>query len=361
MTTYRERPELSQSYLKLLIHDPTSFFEERERSSRIKKHFQVGTACDLALANGIESFQDRLVLIDERPDGVLTRLAEYLIDNNLPATDENILFAREEVGYDKRLKDETVLAKFDSTMRWYHGVLSDLEPNQILLTEEDYDVVRAIYGSLTTNKYTRHLFEPDDNITVLNHVEVYYDYLGVPCKAELDRIDINLRNNTIKPYDFKTLGYPTRMFPRSCKERRYDIQGASYLYSLSQAVKGLAETSLSVDLQGLTVLPFEFVVETTLPKKIGKSPMIYRMSPNMFRSGMFGTYLDKRYTPSIYSSDVIDGLPASIAYTTPLIPGFDALIREYKYQISLAPEDRGYTRYEDMELSETGALSLEVW
>lgn len=358
---YRERPELSQSYLKLLLHDPTSFFEEKENSSRIKSHFQVGKSVDFSLAHGLQELTSKIAIIEERPDGMLTRVAEYLIDNDLPATEENILFAREEVNYDRRLKDVTVIARFDDTMRWYYDILSEIKPDEILLTREDYETVCAIYMSLTTHKYTKHFFEPREDIIRLNHVEVYYNYLGVACKAEIDQLDVNLRNNTVKPIDYKTLGFPTRFFPRQCRERRYDIQGASYTYGLSQAVKGVAETNLTLDLEGFTVLPFEFIVETTVKKKIGKSPLVYRMSPNMFRSGMFGTYVDKKYTPSIYSADIMDGLPQAIAYTTPLIPGFDALIREYKYQISLPVEDRGYTRYEDLELSETGAISLDAW
>ncbi|HMT03534.1 MAG TPA: hypothetical protein PKD00_09575 [Burkholderiales bacterium] len=350
---------MSQSELKLLQHSPDKFFSPRREGPR-KSYFSLGTAVDTALTDGLEALEDRVILLDSMPSGKIYGIAEWLVDNGLQDIDENILAAREAVNYNSTLLPPTVIRHYREQAEWYYSILSTAE-GKILLTEDDAHKVKRIYTSLTTNKYTAHIFEKKEHEIFVDHAIIYYTYKGVECKAEIDRLKFDLSNMTVTPYDFKTMGESTRMFATSVKKYRYDIQAASYTLAVDCLItshKLNNETAhspnIDFDISGFRIMPFTFVVETTDNERIGIAPMVYRCSSELLRAGMWGVYPDKKNS--------VNGPAPNILFKSyNLIPGFDALIDEYLFLISLPENERNYTSSEHEELTSTGAISLSVW
>jgi len=317
----------------------------------------MGTAVDIALAYGLDTLMDRVSTLEARPQGKMYEVVQFLVDNDLPDTEENILFARESTNSYSNYKDTTFIPKFRETVQWYYDILTDTTKDNILLTEEELDRVVRIYQSVTTNKHIKDLFDRDKYI-IYNHVDIYFTYKGVGCKAELDQLNISLRNKTITPIDYKTLSKPTRLFPKSVRDRRYDIQAAQYTMGCEALIKGEAECpKIQIDLDGFIIQPFIFVVESTLDEEIGVAPMPYRCTPEMLRGGLYGIIPGNRH----FIAGPITGSKVFQVY--PVIPGFDTLIEELIYQQSIHNKDRTtfYTKQEEEELEWSGAIALNPW
>lgn len=344
---------MSQSELKLLAHSPNLFFNRIDRPNQRKRFFDLGTAVDLAMVKGITGLTKNLGILPARPNGQFYTLAEMLVNENLEPTEENILYGREALGINKYLKDDTVFKKFEE-VQWYYDTLIE-NKDKVLLTEAELDDVIRIHNSFTTSKRTRQYFTPSENVKRFGHVQIDYTYEGVECKAELDIVDVDFENKTIQPYDIKTIGKETRKFRESVIKRRYDIQAASYTIALLELVDDRATSpQINIDLSRFVVLPFIFLVETTISELIGVAPMPYKASPELLRAGLYGVYQDKRFT--------VTGPPPNVLFSsTPLIPGFHSLIQDYKWYQTRPEEDRAYTRLENEQMDKEDAVILFGW
>ena len=357
MSEYRNRPEISRSEL-LLITNPHKFFKSKEHSGTRKAHFSIGTGVDISLAYGLDKLMDRVVVLEAQPDGRIYDVVQFLIDNDLSDTEENILFAREELNIYAHYKDTTFINKFRDTAQWYYDSLVNTNEDSIMLTDEELNRVVRIYQSVTDSKHMKPFFDRE-RFLIFNHVDIYFEYKGIGCKAELDQLNIDLNRRTIEPIDYKTLSKPTRFFDKTVKERRYDIQAAQYTLGCEAVVNGVAECPKlkDLDLIGFDVLPFVFLVESTLDEEIGIAPMPRRCSKSMLLAGLYGVMPGNRH----FVAGPLTGSKVFQVY--PVIPGFDTLINELKYQRTIhTPERKNYyTQQEEEELACTGAIELSPW
>jgi hypothetical protein len=356
MSTYRDHPALSQSHLKLLATQPDQFFTQLERSKTPKTHFHLGTAVDICVLEGQEALMDRVKVIKESTNGLMYRVCEELINNDLEPIDENILAIRDRLDVFPTWNASTVVRKFNEENLWYYELLKNIQPEDIVLNKAALENALTISNSLTTNPRTAPFFEQKENCLLLHHVDMYFTHLGVECKGEIDLLELDFRNKTIQPYDVKTTRKATRHFASSVKDYRYDIQAACYAIGLLAIISGHGSSPKldDFDLSDYIVLPPMFLVESTDPKYIGIAPMPFRASNEMLKAGRYGVYPDKRFT-------VTGPGDRMLFANVPLIPGYDNLIEDYKWYQTRPQEDRVYLRIELEQMDSTGAVILSPW
>ena len=165
--------------------------------------------------------------------------------------------------------------------------------------------------SIRTNPTTSKYFETSKDVEILDQLAIYFSYCGIDCKALLDRVIIDHKNKTIQPIDFKTMGDQTLYFPKSLRQRRYDIQAAFYTEALKS--KKVYET--------YEILPFKFIVESTVNPG---NPLVFTCSSELLDIGKNGRQPYK-----------LCDKPYSFEHITYMkfdeIKGFHQLIEDYKW------------------------------
>ena len=131
------------------------------------------------------------------------------------------------------------------------------------------------------------------------------------CKALLDMVVIDDELQTVQPIDIKTTGEYPENFHRVAKRFRYDIQAAFYTLALSYAYPEY------------TILPFQFLVESTVASAIG-TPLLYTCTESDLLIGRYGG----KYITEV---SIATQLFTHTKYTD--ILGFEDGIREYKKQL----------------------------
>ncbi|NOJ28724.1 MAG: hypothetical protein DA328_00975 [Nitrososphaeraceae archaeon] len=356
---YRSAPGISQSELKNLQYDPNKFFNKECDKSR-KEHFVLGSLVDCLLTTP-DKFEDLFFFIEEEkiPTQKLMKMAEIFIEQGMDITLENLEVVRTHAGYNPTWGIAAVEKWFNSSAREYVE-LSLLNPDKTLATFKQKEIAEKIVESFKTNEFTKLHFEERENILRFYQVEIYYNALvknpitnrteEVACKGMLDMVEVDILNKTILPIDIKTTGKPTRLFGESQKKYRYDIQAASYTYGLQKLIAGEAESTLKLDLKEYTILPFLFLVETTIEENIG-TPLPYKMSEADMLCGYYGTNSFPKNVPAIYSNGVMLQIPAS--------PGWFTLLEQYLWHRET--EVFNYTPKEWYQLKQHGAIISSIW
>ena len=124
---------------------------------------------------------------------------------------------------------------------------------------------------------------------------------------------------------------------------------------MTELVAGRATSpQINIDLRDFIVLPFVFLVETTVTELIGLAPMPYKATSELLRAGLYGVFRDRRF--------MVTGPPPNMLFSpTPLIPGFHSLIQDYKWYQTRPKEDRAYTRLENEQMDKEDAVLLLGW
>ena len=170
--------------------------------------------------------------------------------------------------------------------------------------------------SIRTNPTTSKYFETSKDVEILDQYSIYFNYEGIECKALLDRVIVDHKNKTIQPIDFKTMGDQTIYFPKSLRQRRYDIQAAFY----TEALKSKKEY------ETYKILPFKFIVESTINPG---NPLVFTCSQELLRIGQFGA--PKTYLYGKIVSEGYDHMSEYKSMVTLEIKGFHQLIEDYKW------------------------------
>lgn len=372
--SYRSNQAISQSSLKL-VETPYLVFGPKKNSNS-KPYFSIGTITDKLLT--MPYGENYFILLD-KPSGKMLDMADRIIDfcidqanenilDNLGKYRENINQIRTEVEYDGRLKLDTVINNIvDNAGEYIDETLNN--PEKLIISPREYSIGKQIYESMKNNDLTSKYVLPQKGIIRLYQVIIYFTYLGVKCKAALDAIDIDIINNTVTPIDYKTTGFRTAYFPSRIKQLKYHIQAASYSYALELLVQGNAlgltyrhkedefgielfksnnlpdleilEVKNLVDITNFKVLPFKFIVETSLVPEIGISPKVFICSKEILHEGFYGAYEDKKFIPADFSSE-------SLFTTLPKIPGFKTCIEYYKWNLETGIHNLTKKEYNDI-------------
>lgn len=324
---YREHSAISQSQLKLLlgpnpnvfntVREPELYFEE-------KKHFTVGNAVDCLLTQPREEFERKFHIstIENKPSDTIKSIVNQVFD-----------LVKEEVGeladkgvlrdhtskivdccivhnYQPNWKTETRIAKVLEAYEYWED-LKQAE-GKTVLSEEERNLIDQIVMSIRTNSVTAPYFEGGKNIEIRFQVPILFDILEVNCKALLDMIIIDHNKKTIQPIDIKTMGDHTIYFPKSLRQRRYDIQAAFYTRALKSRV----------EFQEYEILPFKFIVESTINPG---NPLVFTCDRTLLEVGKLGR-------AAVRLSGISETKLTSIYYgKVEAIKGYMELLDDYKW------------------------------
>lgn len=286
---YYDDSRLSQSKLKLLLGnnpnlfntvvEPKLYFEE-------KKYFLIGDGVDCQLTRPIEEYTQKFHIsnVQNKPSDSIKSILNQIYDEarsvttsssvrliNDPLYVDTILEVLNSHGYQNNWKEATRIAKIHENWEYWNDLRAG-EGKTILSAEED-SLISQIVMSIKTNDVTRPYFEAGYDVEILYQVPIFFTIEGVECKGLLDMVRINHITKTIEPIDIKTLGDNTLNFPKALRQRRYDIQGAFYTEGLKQVYPGY------------TILPFKFIVESTINPG---QPLVYTMDETLLIMGRSG-------------------------------------------------------------------------
>ena len=325
---YYEHPAISQSQLKLLLGPDPSIFntiQEPDLYFEEKKHFIIGDGVDCQLTRPIEEFNNKFHVstLENKPSDTMKSIINQVFD-----------LVKEEVGeladkgvlrdhiskivdccnvhnYQPNWKTETRVAKVVEAYEYWEDLKA--AEGKVVLSQEENTLISQIVMSIRTNPATSKYFERDTNfVEILDQYSIYFNYEGIECKALLDRVIIDHKNKTIQPIDFKTMGDQTLYFPKSLRQRRYDIQAAFYTEALKS--KKVYET--------YEILPFKFIVESTVNP--GK-PLVFTCSSELLDIGKNGRQPYKLCDKPYISTEYITYMKFDE------IKGFHQLIEDYKW------------------------------
>ncbi len=324
--TYYEYPALSQSHLKLLLGPDPSIFntiQEPDLYFEEKKYFLIGDGVDMQLTRPIEEFNQKFHIsnLQNKPSDTIKSIVNQVYDyvkevngTNILTIDkytEAILDSCNNHNYQPNWKSETRISKIVEAWEYWEDLKA--AEGKVVLSQEENDLISQIVMSIRTNSTTSKYFEKNNSsVEILDQFSIYFTYEGIECKALLDRIIIDHKNKTIQPIDFKTMGDQTLYFPKSLRQRRYDIQAAFYTEALKS--KKVYET--------YEILPFKFIVESTINPG---NPLVFTCSSELLDIGKNGRQPYKLCDKPYISTEYITYMKFDE------IKGFHQLIEDYKW------------------------------
>ena len=328
---YYTNPAISQSQLKLLLGPDPSIFntiQEPDLYFEEKKHFIIGDGVDMQLTRPIEEFNQKFHIsnLQNKPSDTIKSIVNQVYDEqkafNLrnPTFDQTIgvlqdypgyiLLACNDHNYQPNWKTETRIAKVVEAWEYWEDLKA--AEGKVVLSQEENDLISQIVMSIRTNPATSKYFETSKDVAILDQLAIYFSYCDIDCKTLLDRIIVNHKNKTIQPIDFKTMGDQTIYFPKSLRQRRYDIQAAFY----TEALKSKKEY------ETYKILPFKFIVESTINPG---NPLVFTCSSELLDIGKNGRQPYKLCDKPYISTEYITYMKFDE------IKGFHQLIEDYKW------------------------------
>ena len=325
---YYTNPAISQSQLKLLLGPDPSIFntiQEPDLYFEEKKHFIIGDGVDIQLTRPIEEFNQKFHIsnLQNKPSDTIKSIVNQVYDHvkeiypnieTIQNYNNAILDSCNDHNYQPNWKDSTRVAKVVEAWEYWEDLKA--AEGKVVLSQEENDLISQIVMSIRTNPTTSKYFETSKDVEILDQYSIYFNYEGIECKALLDRIIVNHKNKTIQPIDFKTMGDQTIYFPKSLRQRRYDIQAAFYTEALKS--KKVYDT--------YEILPFKFIVESTVNPG---NPLVFTCSQELLRIGQFGA--PKTYLYGKIISEGYDHMSEYKSMVTLEIKGFHQLIEDYKW------------------------------
>ena len=330
--TYYEHPALSQSHLKLLLGPDPSIFntiQEPDLYFEEKKHFIIGDGVDMQLTRPIEEFNQKFHIsnLQNKPSDTIKSIVNQVFDLvkevhgreilTIDRYPNAILDSCNDHNYQPNWKTETRISKIVEAWEYWED-LKQAE-GKVVLSQEENDLISQIVMSIRTNPTTSKYFETSKDVEILNQLAIYFTYNNVDCKALLDRVIIDHKNKTVQPIDFKTMGDQTIYFPKSLRQRKYNIQAAFYTEALKYFIERDDKT-----LQDYKILPFKFIVESTTNPG---NPLVFTCDEELLKIGKFGR--ESFRLKGVSSTKLIDMYYGK----TDEVKGFDQLIEDYKWYL----------------------------
>lgn len=116
-----------------------------------------------------------------------------------------ILTARDNVGFQKNYKDDTVVNKFWEECGDYINIIETaIEENKSLCARSTYEKAESMTNELLIGEYTNRYFNP--NHIHFYQVEVFWNINGIPFKSKIDKVTIDTDKKKISFEDIKTHG-----------------------------------------------------------------------------------------------------------------------------------------------------------
>ena len=325
---YYINPAISQSQLKLLLGPDPSIFntiQEPDLYFEEKKHFIIGNGVDIQLTRPIEEFNQKFHIsnLQNKPSDTIKSIVNQVYDRvketypnieTIQNYNNAILDACNDHNYQPNWKTETRIAKIIEAWEYWED-LKQAE-GKVVLSQEENDLISQIVMSIRTNPTTSKYFETSKDVEILDQLAIYFSYCDIDCKALLDRVIVDHKNKTIQPIDFKTMGDQTLYFPKSLRQRRYDIQAAFYTQAIFQWC------IMQDKYLDYKILNFKFIVESTINPG---NPLVFTCSSELLDIGKNGRQPYKLCDKPYISTEYITYMKFDE------IKGFHQLIEDYKW------------------------------
>lgn len=189
-----------------------------------------------------------------------------LIQIDLNSTIGLFKIARSNTNSYKSYGEKTLIDKFISECIEYFKQLGKLRGKLTLTTSDKLIIencVKSLKGNPVINKYFNlgGLFQSN---LIFKEVDIYFNLLGINCKARLDNIYIDIENRKIYITDLKTTSKPLSLFQDTLEYYRYYRQLAFYRKALRWLIinKKLVVGDIP-DLEHFDIICQLAVVETT--------------------------------------------------------------------------------------------------
>jgi len=296
---YFETKALSASLLKALSTSPRSARAIIENESKESKAFTIGSLVDCLLTTPERFEEDYVIFRGVSPSDKMLdfaneyiRLYKLLSEDNTHTSEELILLARTYVDYDKRLKDDTVIKKFEEACNDYiQCVLSNSD--KLIIDTNTYNDALELVRVTKESPHLQFIFNPKEGDIVLFQVPIYLESSKFTGKALLDCIVIDTVNKVITPIDFKTY---EDYFEGNYFKYKYYYQEAWYSFLLGMLTDGesfitkLDTVEELLDVVGYTVTEFKFVA---IDKSFQRNPIIFQSYKEITENIFFDGFIDK--------------------------------------------------------------------
>jgi hypothetical protein len=241
MIDYYESRGVSNSSLSLFNYDqggsPTKF--KRNHLDRDCDFIETPSLKNGKLIHLYVEDPSKFLLSDvTAPSGKMKDLVEKAFEiydvtmGFMMSLDSAVLQARKIVEYNNKLKDDTVIEKFNKEGKKYFDFLCDSN-DKICLDKDEYKIVTGCTSSLTSNKAASDLLfnSTGYNEYAVNWKGTYGGY-ELNLKALIDRIVVT--DDVIKLIDLKTTSKSVFKFKSSFESFRYYRQLAFYKEAIKQ-------------------------------------------------------------------------------------------------------------------------------
>jgi len=202
---------ISNSFLKSLATHPKyakSMIEGKE--SKKTPALDFGSLVDVLLTQPDKLNEEYVIYRFKKPTDKLLEVAEEYIRQSLLETSGEpfdktgrIISSQNIIGYDGRLKPETMVKRFEEECEAYCN-FAIANQDKIIIDQSTFDYANRLALNTKSSPYLRHIFEPNSNIIVLFQVPIYITTVKYVGKILIDCLVIDLEKKTITPYDFKT-------------------------------------------------------------------------------------------------------------------------------------------------------------
>ena len=298
MNEYFQKKAISNSFLGMLSNPKWVKMkaDNPELEDEETSYFRIGSAIDCLLTSKERWETDFIVIKVNRPYGFMAKFIDLLPPGLTPMSlDSYYKIAYDQSGYKMRL--EKVIEKFWASPELvdYYTLTRNLPSSVTVLSVDEYDIVQKAVETIMSNEFVRKYFTKEEEKELLHQVPIYFELLGMECKALLDGILIDHKNKTIQPFDLKS-SRSASDFASSFLQFGYYRQAAFYNRALTL---GNSPVKLLILEEDYKVLPFRFIVVDN--KKSGSFPaIIYEVAPNDLVCGLYGGYTEKgRYYKGI--------------------------------------------------------------
>ena len=309
---YRSSEAESYSSIKMFDSDRIKYYkkyitQDKRVEEEMSTAMKLGSLVDCRLFSADE-FDDKFVVAScNAPTGQIGEFTEKLCNITMQSLDSNLVVTRDitemmeeafkAVKYDSR-GVEVAFKKKDFNWLVANFIGTDAENYYKICRSQfgkivvDMNLVTAsenIIEELTACEWTKDIIlaKTEKDIEVIDQLSIIFAIEGIPFKGMPDRVIINHKSKTIKPYDLKVT-YVGENFPYNYWKMKYYLQVASYTLALKHW------KSTRKELENYLILDMEFIVGSS---NLNSNPLLYRTKPSNTKEGLEGFTLNsgRRY------------------------------------------------------------------
>lgn len=286
--TYYESRRISNSLLTRVANP--KLFQKLKDVSEETPALRIGSALDCLLTDPDRWDSEFIVLDIEQPTGKIGKFVSSLppgITKQSPL--EDFQAAYEIADYNRSL--EWVVDFFWKTpeAHSYYNSKQISEGKKLLSVSEYLGVMKAKESIMENDFTSRYFFPQFVQHELLHQTPIYFNYENVECKALLDGILIDHKEQTIQPFDLKTTGKSVYEFRESFLFFGYYRQAAFYEVALKTP-----ESPISSYLKrGYKLNDFIFIVVESSKDSLNPA-IIYQTTPFDRYCGLYGGVINKK-------------------------------------------------------------------